>query len=58
VREDRARKPDVPKAFDFDAPFDFSETMPLPPLFSSLAEEFELMGTLGGGGGGSWTLAA
>ncbi|GAA5973507.1 hypothetical protein JCM8115_006090 [Rhodotorula mucilaginosa] len=38
--------------FDFDAPFDFSETMPLPPLFSSLAEEFELMGTLGGGGGG------
>lgn len=37
--------------FDFDAPFDFSETMPLPPLFSSLAEEFELMGSLGGGGG-------
>lgn len=38
--------------FDFDAPFDFSETMPLPPLFSSLAEEFELMGSLGDGGGG------
>ncbi|KWU47566.1 hypothetical protein RHOSPDRAFT_30997 [Rhodotorula sp. JG-1b] len=37
--------------FDFDAPFDFSETMPLPPLFSSLAEEFELMGSLSSGGG-------
>ncbi|GAA5986455.1 hypothetical protein JCM10908_003761 [Rhodotorula pacifica] len=34
--------------FDFDAPFDFSESMPLPPLFTSLAAEgFEMMNGLG-----------
>ncbi|GAA5866503.1 hypothetical protein JCM3774_004705, partial [Rhodotorula dairenensis] len=38
--------------FDFDAPFDFSESMPLPPLFSSLASEYELAASIGGGGGG------
>lgn len=41
--------------FDFDAPFDFSETMPLPPLFSSLTQEFELLGSGLDGGPGAGT---
>ncbi|BGP54941.1 DNA-binding transcription factor yap1 [Rhodotorula sphaerocarpa] len=34
--------------FDFDAPFDFSETMPLPPLFSSVAQDYEMLGSFSG----------
>jgi hypothetical protein len=35
--------------FDFDAPFDFSESLPLPPLFASLLDGLDLPGTVSTG---------
>ncbi|BGP23899.1 bZIP transcription factor [Rhodotorula toruloides] len=39
-------------SFDFDAPFDFSESIPLPPLFTSLLDGLDLPGAASASSGG------